>query len=128
MISVLDLIRELDFEPEIIFLHDGEKDIKINYASLKEEFSYNLDSFLELTPMIGHAYFSKHTWKNETDLHCNTNILELLKQSDEEQNGTRDQKLSNYLLLVQHALEDLRFGDTDGITELTELLETSVEL
>ena len=123
MISVLDLIRGLDFEPEIIFLHDGEKDIKIDYASLKEEFSYNLDSFLELTPMIGHVYFSEHTWKNETDLHCNTNILELLKQSDEEQNGTRDQKLSNYLLLVQHALEDLRFGDTDFIAEITNCLK-----
>lgn len=128
MISVKDLIDSIDFEPEVLYLHDGERTIRVDYASLKEEFSYNLDSFLELTPMTGHVYFSEHTWKNEIDLHCNTNILELLKQSDEEQSDTRDQKLSNYLLLVQHALEDLRFGDTDGITELTELLETSVEL
>lgn len=126
MISVLDLIRELDFEPEIIFLHDVEKDIKIDYASLKEEFGYNLDSFLELIPVDGHVYFSEHSWKNETDIHLDTSVLELLKQIDEEQNGAHDQKLSNYLLMTQHALEDLRFGDTDSIAELTELLETNV--
>ena len=125
MISVLDLIRELDFEPEIIFLHDGEKDIKIDYASLKEEFGYNLDSFLGLAPMTGHVYFSEHTWKNKTDLHCDTSVLELLKQSDEEQNGEHDKKISNYLLMVQHALEDLKFGDTEGISEITSVLETS---
>lgn len=129
MISVLDLIRELDFEPEIIFLHDGEKDIKIDYASLKEEFSYNLDSFLELVPVDGHVYFSEHSWKNETDLHCDTSLLETLKQIDEEQFEQSGQKISNYLLMVQRSLEDLRFGDTDGIVGLTELLETStVEL
>lgn len=126
MISVKDLIDNVDFQPEIVFLHDGEKDIKINYASLKEEFGYNLDSFLELAPITGHVYFSEHTWKNETDLHCDTSVLELLKQSDEEQNGEHDQKLSNYLLLVQHALEDLRFGDVDGIAELTSLIEENV--
>lgn len=126
MISVLDLIRELDFEPEIVYIHDGEKDIKINYASLKEEFGYNLDSFLELVPVDGHVYFSEHSWKNETDIHLDTSILELLKQIDEEQNGAHDQKLSNYLLMTQQALEDLRFGDIDSIAELTELLETNV--
>lgn len=126
MISVLDLIRELDFEPEFVYLHDGEKDIKINYASLNEEFSYNLDSFLELVPMDGHVYFSEHSWKNEIDLHCDTSLLELLKQIDEERNGVHDQKLSNYLLMAQHALEDLRFGDVDGIAELTSLIEENV--
>ena len=126
MISVLDLIKELDFEPEIIFLHDGEKDIKINYASLKEEFGYNLDSFLELVPVDGKVYFSEHIYKNEIDVHCNTSVLELLKQIYEEQLGQHDQKMSNYLLMTQHALEDLRFGDTDSIAELTELLETNV--
>ena len=125
MISVKDLIDSIDFQPEVIYLRNGEKDIKIDYASLKEEFGYNLDSLLELTPMDGHVYFSEHTWKNETDLHCDTHLLELLMLIDEKQSGIQDQKLSNYLLLVQHALEDLHFGDTDGITELTELLETS---
>ena len=125
MISVLDLIRELDFEPEIIYLHDGERTIRIDYASLKEEFGYNLDSFLELVPMNGKVYFSEHVWKNEIDLHCDTTLLEILKQNYEEQNGVHDQKISNLLLLVQHALEDLKFGDTEGISELTELLETN---
>ena len=128
MISVKELIDGVDFQPEVIYLHDNEKDIKINYSSLKEEFGYNLDSFLELVPVDGHVYFSEHTWKNEIDLHCDTSLLELLKQNYEEQFGQHNQKISNYLLMVQHALEDLRFGDTDGITELTELLETSVEL
>ena len=127
MISVLDLIRELDFEPEIVYIHDGEKDIKINYASLKEEFGYNLDSFLELVPVDGHVYFSEHSWKNETDIHLDTSVLELLKQIGEEQFGQRDQKISNYLLMVQNALEDLRFGDTERIVELTEMLETNVD-
>lgn len=126
MISLQDLIEEIDFEPEVIFLHDDEKDIKIDYASLKEKFSFNLDSFLELVPMTGHVYFSEHTWKNETDLYCNTSLLELLKQIYEEQNGVRDQKISNYLLVIQNALEDLRFGDTDSITELTLLIEENV--
>ena len=125
MICLNDLIKELDFEPEIIFLHDGERTIRVDYASLKEEFGYNLDSFLELVPMNGKVYFSEHVWKNEIDLHCDTNLLELLKQIYEEQTGVHDQKISNLLLLVQHSLEDLRFGDTDSIAELTELLETS---
>ena len=129
MISILDLIREIDFEPEVIFLHDRERTIKVDYASLKEEFGYNLDSFLELVPMDGKVYFSEHIYKNEIDLHCNTSVLELLKQSDEDQFGQSGQKISNYLLLVQHALEDLKFGDTEGIAELTSVLETSpVEL
>ena len=129
MISVKELIDEVDFQPEVIYLHDNEKDIKINYSSLKEEFGYNLDSFFELVPMDGKVYFSNHIWKNEIDLHCNTSLLETLKQIDEEQFGQSGQKIFNYLLMVQHALEDLLFGDTDGITELTELLETSaVEL
>ena len=126
MISVNNLIRELDFDPNIVFLHDGEKDIKINYSSLKEEFGYNLDSFLELVPVDGHVYFSEHTWKNEIDLHCDTSLLELLKQVYEEQFGQRDQKISNYLLMTQHALEDLRFGGVEGIEELTSVLETSL--
>lgn len=126
MISILDLIRELDFEPEVVYLHDGEKDFKINYASLKEEFGYNLDSFLELVPMNGYVYFSEHSWKDEIDLHCNTSLLELLKQVYEEQFGQRDQKISNCLLLVQNALDDLRFGDVEGIEELTSVLETSL--
>lgn len=129
MISVLDLIRELDFEPEVLYLHDGEKDIKVNYVSLKEEFGYNLDSFLELVPVDGKVYFSEHIWKNEIDVHLYTSVLEILKQIYEEQNGVRDQKLSDYLLMVQNALTDLRFSDANGITELTSLLETNeVEL
>ena len=129
MISILDLIREIDFEPEVIFLHDRERTIKVDYASLKEEFGYNLDSFLELVPMDGKVYFSEHIYKNEIDLHCNTSVLELLEQSDEEQFGQSGQKISNYLLLVQHALEDLKFGATEGVAELASVLETSpVEL
>ena len=126
MISVKELIDNVDFEPEIVYLHDGEKDIKINYSSLKEEFGYNLDSFLELTPVDGHVYFSEHIYKNEIDVHCNTSLLELLKQAYEEQNGVQDQKLSNYLLMVQRALDDLKFGDVEGITELTSVLEANL--
>lgn len=126
MISLQDLLEEIDFEPEVIYLHDNEKELRVNYAILEDNFNFNLNCFLELVPIDGHVFFVDHAWKNEKDLHCNTSLLELLKQIDEEQNGTHDQKLSNYLLMVQHALEDLRFGDVDGITELTELLETSV--
>lgn len=127
MISVKELLEELDFEPEVVYLHDGEKDVKINYASLKENFGYNLDSFLELVPVDGHVYFSNHTWKNEIDLHCDTSVLELIKQVHEERFGQYDQKISNYLLIVQHALEDLKFEDVEGITELTEMLEANVD-
>lgn len=129
MISLQDLLEEIDFEPEVIYLHDNEKEIKIDYSLLKEEFEFNLDSFLELVPMDGHVYFVDHVWKNEKDLHCRTHLLELLKQIDEEQNGVHDQKLSKYLLLVQDALKDLRDGDANKIAELTESLEISaVEL
>lgn len=127
MFSVLDLIDSIDFEPEIIYLHDGEKEIKIDYAILKEEFGFNLDSFLELVPMDGHVYFVDHVWKKEKDVHCRTSVLELLKQIDEEQNGFCD-FISKYLLMVQDALNELRSGDTNGITELTSLIESNVEL
>lgn len=126
MISLQDLLEEIDFEPEVIYLHDNGKTIKINYSLLGEEFSFNLNSFFELVPVEGHVYFINHVYKNETDLCLDTNLLELLKQIYEEQFGQCNQKISNYLLLVQHALDDLRFGDKEGIAELTELLETSV--
>lgn len=126
MISVKDLIDSIDFEPEVVYLHDNEKEIKIDYALLEEKFSFNLDSFLELVPMDGHVYFVDHVWENEKDVHCRTSVLELLKQIDEERNGVHDQKISNCLLMAQHALEDLRFGDVDGIAELTSLIEENV--
>lgn len=127
MISVLDLIREIDFEPEVIFLHDNKKTIEVNYASLREEFGYDLDSFLELVPVDGKVYFINRVYKNETDLCLDTHLLELLKQIYEEQNDLYDQKLSKYLLMVQNALDDLRSGDANGITELTSLIESNVE-
>lgn len=128
MISVKDLIDSIDFEPEVIYLHDNEKEIKIDYALLEEKFSFNLDSFLELVPMDGHVYFVDHVWKNEKDVHCRTSVLELLKQIDEEHNGFCD-LISKYLLMVQGALNDLRFADTNSITELTSFIEESaVEL
>lgn len=126
MISLQDLLEEIDFEPEVIYLHDNGKTIKIDFSLLREEFSFNLNSFFELVPVEGHVYFINHVYKNETDLCLDTNLLELLKQVYEEQFDQHDQKISNYLLMTQHALEDLRFGDVEGITELTELLETSV--
>lgn len=126
MISLQDLLEEIDFKPEVIYLHDNGKTIKIDYSLLGEEFSFNLNSFFELIPVEGKVYFINRIYKNETDLCLDTNLLELLKQVYEEQFGQRDQKISNYLLLVQHALDDLRFGDVEGIAELTELLETSV--
>lgn len=129
MINVLDLIKELDFEPEVIFLHDSERTIRVNYASLREEFGYNLDSFLELVPVDGKVYFINRVYKNETDLCLDTHLLELLKQIYEEQNDLYGQKLSKYLLMVQNALNDLRSGDANGITELTSLIESNaVEL
>ena len=128
MISVKDLIDSIDFEPEVIYLHDNEKEIEIDYALLEENFSFNLDSFLELVPMDGHVYFVDHVWKNEKDVHCRTSVLELLKQIDEERNGFCD-LISKYLLMVQGALNDLRSGDTNSITELTSFIEESaVEL
>lgn len=125
MISLQELLEEIGFEPEVIFLHDGEKDIKINYASLKEDFGFDLDNFLELVPMDGHIFFVNHAWKNETDLHCDTSLLELLKQVDEKQFGAQNKKPASYLLMVQNALEDLRFGDDDGIMELVSMLEAN---
>ena len=110
----------------VIYLHDREKTIKIDYSILGEEFSFNLNSFFELIPVEGKVYFINRVYKNETDLCLDTNILEILKQNYEEQFGHRDQKISNYLLMVQHALEDLKFGDTEGIAELTSVLEENV--
>lgn len=126
MISLQDLLEEIDFKPEVIYLHDNGKTIKIDYSLLGEEFSFNLNSFFELVPVEGHVYFINRVYKNETDLCLDTNLLELLKQIYEEQLGQRIQKISNYLLLVQHALEDLRFGGVEGIEELTSVLETSL--
>ena len=128
MISLQDLLEEIDFKPEVIYLHDRAKTIKIDYSILGEEFSFNLNSFFELIPVEGKVYFINRVYKNTTDLCLDTNLLELLKQNYEEQFGQHDQKISNYLLMVQHALEDLKFGDTEGIAELTSVLETSAEL
>lgn len=128
MISVKDLIDSIDFEPEVVYLHDNEKEIKIDYALLEEKFSFNLDSFLELVPMDGHVYFVDHVWKNEKDVHCRTSVLELLKQIDEEQNNLCNQKPSKYLLLIQDALRDLRSGDEDRIMELVSLIEAREEI
>ena len=125
MLSVLDLIDDIDFEPDIIYLHDNEKEIKVNYALLEEEFSFNLNCFLELVPMEGHVYFVDHVYKNEKDVHCRTSVLELLKKIDEEQNDLCNQKPSKYLLLIQDALKDLQSGDKDGIMELVQMLETN---
>lgn len=128
MISVSDLIEEVDFQPEEIYLQDNEKTIRVDYHLLEEEFCYPLNCFLELVPVEGHVYFVNHAWKNETDIHCDTSLLELLKQIDEEQNDLCGQKLSKYLLMVQDALKDLRFGDEDGIMELVSLIEVSKEI
>lgn len=126
MISLQDLLEEIDFKPEVIYLHDREKTIKIDYSILGEEFSFNLNSFFELIPVEGKVYFINRVYKNETDLCLDTNLLELLKQILEEQFGQQNQKISKYLLMVQRALEDLKFGDTEGIAEVTSVLETSV--
>ena len=125
MISVLDLIDKVDFEPEKIYLSDKEKTIRVDYHLLADKFSYPLNCFLELVPVDGHVYYVEHSWKNETDLHCDTSILELLEQADD---GVYNQKLSNYLLMVQNALTDLHFGDEDGIMELVSLIEASEEI
>ena len=125
MISVLDLVDKVGFEPEKIYLSDKDKTIRVDYRLLTDKFSYPLNCFLELIPVDGHVYYVEHSWKNETDLHCDTSILELLKQADD---GVYNQKLSNYLLMVQNALTDLHFGDEDGIMELVSLIETSEEI
>ena len=125
MISVSELLDNIDFEPEKIYLSDGEKEVKVDYRLLEDKFSYPLNSFLELVPVEGHVYFVEHSWKNETDLHCETSVLELLKQAEETYYGEKDQKISKYLLMVQNALTDLRFGDEEGLMELVSLIEAS---
>ena len=125
MISVQDLIENVDFEPEEIYLEDGDKTIRVDYRLLNERSDRSLESFLELVPVEGHVYFVNHAWKNETDLHCDTSLLELLKQVDEEQFGANNQKPASYLLMVQNALEDLRFGDENGILELVSMVEAN---
>lgn len=127
MISVQDLIENEGFEPEEIYLEDSGKTIRIGYKLLKEKFSRPLESLLELIPVEGHIFFINHVWKNETDLHCDTSLLELLKQVDEKQFGASDKKPASYLLMVQNALEDLRFGDDDGIMELVSMVEANEE-
>ena len=126
MISVKDLIDEIGFQPEEIYLHDNEKTIKVDYRRLEEEFGYPLNCFLELVPVDGHVYYVDHSWKNEKDLHCDTKIVELLQRINEEQNEVH-QTLSHYLLMIQFALDDLRSGDEDGILELVSLIEASEE-
>lgn len=124
MISVLDLVDKVGFKPEKIYLSDKDKIIRVDYRLLEDKFSYPLNCLLELVPVDGHVYYVEHSWKNETDLYCDTSILELLKQIDD---GVYDQKRSNYLLMVQNALKDLRSGDEDGIMELVSLIEASEE-
>lgn len=128
MISLQDLIENAGFEPEEIYLQDNDKTIRVDYRLLNERFSRPLESFLELVPVEGHVYFVNHAWKNETDLHCDTSLLETLKRVDEEQFGASNQKLASYLLMVQKAFDDLRFGDEDGIMELVSLIETNEEI
>ena len=125
MLNLADLIDEVGFEPEKVYLSDGEKEIRVDYRLLKEKSSYPLNSLLELIPVEGHIFFVEHSWKNETDLHCETSVLDLLKQAEETYYGEKDQKLSKYLLIVQNALTDLRFGDEEGIMELASLLEVN---
>lgn len=127
MISVSDLIEEVDFQPEEIYLQDNEKTIRVDYHILEEEFGYPLNCFLELVPVEGYVYFVNHAWRGQTDIHCDTSLLELLKKIDEEQNKVSNQKPSKYLLMVQDALRDLRSGDSEGIMELVSLIETNEE-
>lgn len=127
MISVLDLVDKVGFEPEKIYLSDKGKEVRIDYRLLEEKFGYPLNCLLELVPVDGHVYFIEHAWKNEIDIHCNSSILDLLKRADKKQFGADDQNLSSYLLLVQNALTDLRFGDEEGIMELVSLLEANNE-
>lgn len=128
MINLADLIDAVSFEPEKIYLSDGEKTIRVDYRLLVDKFSYPLNCFLELVPVEGHVFFSNHVWKNENDVYCDTSLLELLKQAEETYYGEKDQKISKYLLMVQNALTDLRFGDEDGIMELVSLIESSEEI
>ena len=127
MISVQDLIENVGFEPEEVFLEDGDKTVRVDYRLLNERFGRPLESFLELVPVDGHVYFVNHVWKNETDLHCDTSLLDLLKRVHEEHFGLSSQKPASYLLMVQNALEDLRFGDENGILELVSIIEANEE-
>ena len=128
MISVQDLVEEVDFQPEEIYLQDNEKTIMVDYHLLEEKFGYPLNCFLELVPVEGHVYFVNHAWKNETDIHCDTSLLELLKKIDEKQNKVNNQKPSKYLLMVQDALRDLCLGNEERIMELVSLIEASEEI
>lgn len=127
VISVKDLIESINFQPEVIYLKDNAETIRIDYRLLEEEFGYTLNYFLELVPVEGHVFFSNHAWKNETDIHCDTSLLEILKKIDEEQNKLNNQKPSKYLLMVQNALKDLRSGDSNSIMELVNLIEANEE-
>lgn len=127
MLSLADLISAVDFEPEKIYLADGEKEIRIDYRLLEDKTSFPLACFLELVPVEGHVYFVERSWQGETDLHCDTSVLELLKKADEKCYDEKDQKISKYLLMVQNALTDLRFGDQEGLMELVALLEVNEE-
>lgn len=128
MISVQDLVEEVDFQPEYIYLQDKEKTIRVDYHILEEEFGYPLNCFLELVPVEGHVCFVNHIWRDQTDLHCDTSLLELLKKIDEEQNKVSNQNPSKYLLMVQDALRDLRSGNEDRIMELVYLIEAREEI
>lgn len=123
MFSLTDLIGTIDFKPEKIYLADGEKEIRIDYRLLEDKASFPLACFLELVPVEGHVYFVERSWQGETDLHCDTSLLEVLKKAEEKCYNEKDQKISKYLLAVQNALTDLRFGDQEGIMELVALLE-----
>lgn len=125
MISLQELLDEIDFQPKTIFLEDGDRTIKIDSDFLGDESYRSLNYFFELVPVEGGVYFVEHAWRNETDLHLDTSLLELLKEIEEEQNGMYDQKPAKYLLMVQRALEDLHFGDEDGIMELVQMLEAN---
>ena len=127
MISVQDLIKEVGFEPEEVYLEDGDKTVRVDYRPLNERFGRPLESFLELVPVDGHVYFVNHVWKNEIDLHCDTSLLELLKQVHEKQFGACNKKPASYWLMVKNALEDLRFGDENGILELVSIIEANEE-
>lgn len=128
MISLQDLLEEIDFKPKNIFLEDGDRTIKIDRDFLGDEPYRSLNCFFELVPVEGRVYFVEHAWQNEIDLHFDTSLLELLRDIDEEQNGMYDQKPAKYLLMIKHALEDLHFGDEDGIMELVSLIEAREEI
>lgn len=127
MLSLAELVDAVDFKPEKIYLADGEKEVRIDYRLLEDKASFPLACFLELVPVEGHVYFVERSWQGETDLHCDTSVLELLKKADEKCYNEKGQKISKYLLAMQNALTDLRFGDQEGIMELVSLLEVNEE-